>query len=351
MLSYDILYSQEIAPLLKHWISQHHYTKIMVLADENTAQHCYPLLQEALPPSHQLCTVPSGELHKQLATCTLIWQAMTAAGLDRKSLLINLGGGVIGDMGGFCAATFKRGIDFVQIPTTLLSQVDASVGGKLGIDFEGFKNHIGVFQAPKAVLIDTVFLATLPQRELRSGYAEVLKHCLIADKDHWHLLQQKPWTTNDWSAIVQHSVEIKKNIVAADPYEQGLRKILNFGHTLGHAIESYFLERERLLHGEAIAIGMYLEAHIAFQKGFINAEALASIAKGLEMYPRVALQEKALKEELLERMQQDKKNEGNTVKMVLLKDIGEAVYDCAVSEEEVLRALKAYDTQAEPSVL
>jgi 3-dehydroquinate synthase len=346
MLPYDIVHSQNIAATVKDWLAKQVYTEIFVLTDENTLQYCYPLVQEALPATHKLFTVPQGEEHKHLATCTLIWKAMTDAGLDRKALLINLGGGVIGDMGGFCAATYKRGIDFVQIPTTLLSQVDASVGGKLGIDFEGFKNHLGVFQAPKAVLIDTVFLQTLPQRELRSGFAEVLKHCLIADKAHWYKLQEKTWTDNDWQALVAHSVEIKKNIVQADPYEKGLRKILNFGHTLGHAIESYFLERERLLHGEAIAIGMYLEAHIAYQQNLIDKSTLSDIAKGLAIYPRISLQNQALRAELLERMQQDKKNEGNAVKMVLLKAIGEAVYDCEVSDTQIFKALDAYEVVA-----
>lgn len=177
---------------LTNFLATSDYAKVAVIVDENTRQHCYPRIETVLP-EHTLIEIPSGEQNKHLRTCEEIWSHLTDAQFDRHSLVINLGGGVIGDMGGFCAATYKRGIDFVQIPTTLLAQVDASVGGKLGIDFRGFKNHIGVFTQPQQVLIDAHFLKTLPTRELRSGFAEVIKHCLIRDAEMFSLISKKRW--------------------------------------------------------------------------------------------------------------------------------------------------------------
>ena len=180
-------------------------SQLAVLVDDNTSQFCYPIIQDLLP-SHTLIHIPAGEHHKNLQSCQHIWAELTAGGLDRKAVLINLGGGVITDMGGFCAATYKRGIRFVNIPTTLLAQVDASVGSKTGVDFGNLKNHIGLFAKAEAVLIDTQFLRTLPHRELRSGYAEVVKHALIADEQYWKSIQQKPWDSLNWDEIVKQSI-------------------------------------------------------------------------------------------------------------------------------------------------
>ncbi len=256
--------SVQIAPIsqsLPAFLRANSYTKIQVIVDENTFKYCYPSIKPFLE-KHNIIKIKSGESQKNLETCQKIWQAMTDNELDRHSIVINLGGGVIGDMGGFCASTYKRGIDFIQIPTTLLSQVDASVGGKLGIDFQGLKNHIGVFQIPNAVLIDADFLKTLSYNELRSGFAEVIKHCLIMDGKKWDEIRRKDFEEQELEDLIAHSVNIKQHIVEADPTEKGLRKILNFGHTLGHAIETYFLGKPKLhlLHGEAIAAGMICEA-------------------------------------------------------------------------------------------
>ena len=185
------------------------YSQIAVLSDSNTIKYCYPFIQSYLP-KHQVIEAQAGEEHKTLDTCTLIWQKLTDLNFDRHSLLIVLGGGVLGDMGGFCAATFKRGIDFILMPTTLLSQVDASVGGKLGIDFNNFKNHIGVFCEPQSTIIHAPFLKTLPERELRSGFAEVIKHCLISDELMWQIIRQKELGEQDWETLVKHSVDFKK---------------------------------------------------------------------------------------------------------------------------------------------
>ncbi|MTI19497.1 3-dehydroquinate synthase, partial [Fulvivirga sp. RKSG066] len=239
--------------------------------------HCLPLLNNVLKEA-KIIAIKSGEKNKTLDTCSDIWEKMTEYGLDRKSLMINLGGGVIGDMGGFGASTYKRGIDFINIPTTLLSQVDASVGGKLGIDFKGFKNHIGLFKDPKMVLVDSKFLNTLPKRELRSGFAEIIKHSIIADKNQWNKIKVHAFDELDFEKLIQQSVAIKVKVVEEDPEEAGLRKILNFGHTIGHAIESFYLETpSQLLHGEAIAIGMICEAYVAEQKNMLTSVELKEI--------------------------------------------------------------------------
>ena len=233
---YNIVLGDKALLQLLAYIEQGQYSQILVLVDENTKTACLPILTKvlsSLPLS--VIEIQAGESHKNLDSCQLIWTAMLANNADRKSLLINLGGGVIGDMGGFCAATFKRGMDFIQVPTTLLAQVDASVGAKLGIDFMRIKNGIGLFQPPKLVCIYPHFLNTLDKRELYSGFAEVIKHALIADIKYWErLLKIKKLEANqfDWASIIQHSVELKKSVVEADPLEKGLRKILHFGHTV-----------------------------------------------------------------------------------------------------------------------
>ncbi|GAB3320553.1 hypothetical protein GCM10027299_13920 [Larkinella ripae] len=281
-----------------------------------------------------------------MASCETVWQALTDAHFDRHALVIDLGGGVIGDLGGFCAATYKRGIDFIQIPTTLLSQVDASVGGKLGIDFHGFKNHIGVFNLPEAVLIDTVFLETLPESEVRSGFAEIIKHCLIADAAQWNVIRRLDVHQQDWKVLVAHSVEIKKNIVAQDPKEQGIRKILNYGHTLGHAIETHLLAdpKRRLLHGEAVAAGMITEAFVAERKGLISTRLLEQIEEYIfAVYGRIPLTDADL-EPILALTLQDKKNRNGQVRMALLDGPGSCTYDVPVTKTEMRRALDYYRT-------
>jgi 3-dehydroquinate synthase len=339
-----------ISESLPAFFRQKDYSKIVVLTDANTKKFCYPLLKDLLP-KHHLITVKSGETNKNLASCEQIWAEMTKNELDRHAVMLNLGGGVIGDMGGFCAATYKRGIDFVQIPTTLLSQVDASVGGKLGIDFQGFKNHLGVFQIPNSVLIDAVFLKTLSYRELRSGFAEIIKHCLIADGEKWHEIRQKDLAEQNLEDLIAHSVAIKKKIVENDPTEKGIRKILNFGHTLGHAIETYFLEnpQKRLLHGEAIAAGMICEAFIAFQKKLIDAKTLSQVEEFIfSVYGKVDLQMTDSPkggtsiQHIIKLTQHDKKNKGKEIRFSLIDGIGSCAYDVVVSKTEMRKALEYY---------
>jgi 3-dehydroquinate synthase len=291
-----------------------------------------------------LVKIKSGEQQKNLDTCQTIWESMTNHELDRHALMINLGGGVIGDMGGFCAATYKRGIDFIQIPTTLLSQVDASVGGKLGVDFQGLKNHIGVFQIPKTVLIDSVFLESLSFAEKRSGFAEIIKHCLIMDADKWDIIRKKDFEKQDFNDLIAHSVAIKQQVVEADPTEKGLRKILNFGHTLGHAIETYFLGKPKLhlLHGEAIAAGMICEAFISYQRNMIDQKTLANIEEFIySVYGKVTIMDSDM-DEIIALTAQDKKNKGKEVRFSLLEGAGKCTYDIQVSKAEMKKALEYY---------
>jgi len=335
-----------IQSLEKSFFESLNYSKVAVLVDENTKRDCYPILKSFLPENHILIEIQSGEENKNLQTCGHIWQALTEARFDRKGIVFNLGGGVIGDMGGFCASTYKRGIDFIQIPTTLLSQVDASVGGKLGIDFQGFKNHIGLFRNPNNVLIDTQFLKTLPERELRSGFAEVIKHCLIADADYWKKVTKNDLQNQNWAEITAHSVQVKYDVVSQDPTEKGLRKILNFGHTIGHAIETVYMETpdvERLLHGEAIAIGMICEAFISVQKGLITASDCETIQEYiLKIYGKTPI-ETDFMDIILENTLQDKKNTGSTINASLLEGIGKCGFDIPINADEIRESILYYN--------
>jgi 3-dehydroquinate synthase len=268
---------------------------------------------------------------------------MTYHQMDRKSLLINLGGGVIGDMGGFCAATYKRGIKFINLPTTLLAQVDASIGGKLGVDFQGYKNHIGVFQDPEQVIIWPEFLSTLPTTELRSGFAEIIKHALIFDLQYWHDIRSSPWDSQTWSEHISHSVHTKYQIVEKDPTETSVRKILNFGHTIGHAIERHYLHgSEPLLHGEAIAIGMICETYLSTLKEGLSNHNLEEITDYLiKTFGRVEIPREELNA-IAKNALQDKKNEGGQIICTLLEDIGQATYNTPISLQEIEQALDYY---------
>ncbi|WP_422361834.1 3-dehydroquinate synthase [Reichenbachiella sp.] len=338
--------TNDITQSIRNFLAGKKYSKVAVICDENTEEHCLPLVLEALP-EHFLLKIDSGEENKHLGTCEQLWMALTEAGFDRKGLVINLGGGVIGDMGGFVASTYKRGMDFLNIPTTLLSQVDASVGGKLGVDFHGFKNHIGLFAEPQNVLIDTCFYATLPERELRSGFAEVIKHGLIYDKNYWQKVHSVGFEGAQWSALVDRSIAIKKEVVKADPFESGLRKILNFGHTIGHAVESYFLDKgdQRLLHGEAIAVGMICEAYLSYKFTGLDSKELEEIAAYLIKVYNPTNIDQSLFDEIIGLTLQDKKNEGGVVQFSLLSEIGKCKVNIPISAPDMLDSLFYFNKQ------
>lgn len=319
-------------------------SNIFILTDENTEKYCLLHLLENLDHEAQIIRIPSGEQNKNLNSCQQVWTKLMQYGADRHSLLINLGGGVIGDLGGFCAATYMRGIRFIQIPTTLLSQVDASVGGKLGIDLMGFKNMVGLIQDPTAVYIFTDFLHTLPADQIRSGYAELLKHGLIADKPAWQNLSQKNNISGlDYESLVYESVKIKKNVTEQDPYEKGLRKILNFGHTIGHAVESYWMDSSTpLLHGEAIAIGMVSEAFLSYRVGKISEDELFDIRNAIiRIYGH---HPKFVKPayDLIEIMKGDKKNLKGSIRFALLESVGKACYDVQVDKNTIEESFVFY---------
>lgn len=344
MLPDNVLFSNNPAHDLSNLLSQKKYSQIGVLVDEHTRKDCYPIVKDALSDDFVI-EVKSGEEQKTLQTCTTIWQEMTDRALDRHACLIVLGGGVLGDMGGFCAATYKRGIDFILIPTTLLAQVDASVGGKLGVDFNTFKNHIGVFQQPVLTLIHSGFLKTLPQAELRSGFAEVIKHTLISDRAMWDVIRRRTLHEQDWEELLKHSVTFKAGVTTQDPKEKGLRKILNAGHTIGHAVESYLLGTgHRILHGEAIAVGLITEGLLALERGLLDARSFEQMASYvLAIFGKVNLTNEML-DDIAALAAQDKKNKDNKILCVLLDGVGQARWDCVITPDDIKRALAFYQS-------
>jgi 3-dehydroquinate synthase len=332
----------DLASTFEVWLKNKAYTKVLILVDVNTKTVCLPVfLEKTKITNYSISQIEAGETCKTLETCEIIWQSMFEHSLDRKSLLINLGGGVIGDMGGFCAATYKRGIDFIQIPTSLLSMTDAAVGGKLGIDFHGIKNAVGVFKNPSAVFCDTDFLKTLSNRELISGFAEVIKHACIGDPILWkQLLKIHDLRKADWPIILKRSLAVKVKVVKKDPFEQNLRQILNFGHTIGHAVESYFLNSKNpLTHGEAIAMGMIAEQYL--REG--ASEDLNGFCAFLRQYfPKTSLNE-GIFIALWDLMQQDKKNNAGKVRMAMPKDSNYGMQILEPSFQEVCNALLFYN--------
>lgn len=313
------------------------YSSVFILTDENIAPFWLPEVCEWLhcPEAIEVIIKP-GEQQKDLRTIQRIWNKLLKHNADRHSLLINLGGGVISDMGGFAASCFKRGIDFINIPTTLLAMVDASVGGKTGVDFGSYKNQIGTFAEPKAVLLNTMFLSTLPEREILSGLAEMLKYGFIADPD---LLQVD---LENYESFIQRAAEIKKKIVAEDPFEQGKRKILNFGHTIGHAIESHRLTGESpLLHGEAVALGMWCALWLSVQKLGLDEMILRDYEKKLPMLlseAQVVVCEQDI-EDIMKKLVHDKKSRDGKPQFVLLEDLGKPVCDIEMEPDMIREAL------------
>jgi len=336
---------------LNTYIKQRNPSKIFILVDTNTHDLCLPQFMANLESgeiSTEVMEIPEGEDHKTIDICMGVWEAMSQYNADRQSLLINLGGGVVTDLGGFVASTYMRGIDYINVPTSLLAMVDASVGGKTGVDLGVLKNQVGVISEGAMILIDISFLGTLPQNQMISGFAEMLKHGLITDKKYWTTLTNlQDLDISDLDQLIYDSVIIKNNIVAEDPSEKGLRKTLNFGHTLGHAIESYFLEndaKKTLLHGEAIAIGMILEAYLSTKVCGLSSDDLSEISDSiLKTFSKIQFEEKDY-EYILELMKHDKKNSHGVIKFVLLEAIGKSKIDKEVSNEIILEAFKYYNT-------
>lgn len=341
-----VLYSENAFLKLNEFIESEAPSRVFVLVDTNSNQFCLPGFLQKLKTETEVIEIEAGEEHKNLETCEGVWNVLSELGADRKSLLINLGGGVVTDLGGFVASAFKRGIRFINIPTTLLAMVDASVGGKNGVDLGNLKNQIGFINQPEMVLIDIQFLATLPAEELRSGLAEILKHGLIASETYWEKVSRlDQLDITDLEDIIKESVEIKKEVIKKDPYENDLRKTLNFGHTLGHAIESYCLthpDRRKLLHGEAIAIGMLLETFISSELIKFPENKLENLKKVIaNMYGKEEFSSEDISE-IKQLTRFDKKNEGGKINFVLLEDIGKPVIDRQVPDDLINRAFDYY---------
>ncbi|RKE95292.1 3-dehydroquinate synthase [Ichthyenterobacterium magnum] len=347
--SYSVHFNSNCYTQLNAYIDNGAFSKIFILVDSNTHEYCLSKfmsqLQTEIP--FEIIEIEAGEHNKTIDTCVGVWNALSELDADRKGLMINLGGGVVTDLGGFVACTFKRGIKYINVPTSLLAMVDASVGGKTGVDLGVLKNQIGVINSGDMVLIDTSFLDTLPQNQLKSGLAEMLKHGLIYDRIYWNKLKDlSQLTLNDLDTLIYESVEIKKDIVTKDPLENGLRKHLNFGHTLGHAIESYFLshdKKEDLLHGEAVAIGMVLECYLSSELLGFSKEDLEEITTTINtIYKPVNIQDSDYNA-IIELLKYDKKNEHGNINFVLLKNIGEPKVNCLVDNLLIINAFEYYN--------
>lgn len=347
---YPIHFNENAYSELNKFLSENSYSNIFIFADSGTSEQCLPVFLPNLETdlAIEIVEFEPGEENKNIGTCVELWKVLTELKGDRKSLVINVGGGVVTDLGGFVASTFKRGIDFIHVPTTLLAMVDASVGGKNGVDLGSLKNQIGVINVPRMVLIDTRFLETLPQNQMRSGLAEMLKHGLIFDRKYWNLFSDlNSLNTSDLDILIHQSVEIKNKIVMQDPTENGIRKALNFGHTLGHAIESYFLENDTkatLLHGEAIAVGMILEACISFKKQLISETDYEEINTVISsIFDKVIFEEEDI-DPILELLVHDKKNEFGTIQFALLDKIGNSRINQTVENEMIIGAFLEYNS-------
>ncbi|WP_430613233.1 3-dehydroquinate synthase [Flavobacterium sp. JP2137] len=343
---YDIIFGVPAYNFLGKLIKNRAYSKIFVLTDTQCNALCIPHFLAHLPTetAFEIIEIETGEAFKTMETAYSICQALTELKADRDSVLITVGGGVVTDMGGFVAAIFKRGIACINVPTSLLAMVDASVGGKTGIDLDGIKNQLGTFTMPQSVLIDVRFLETLAADQMRAGLAEMFKHGLIYDRSYWEVLTQLgQLTTDDLEDLIFHSVQIKNEIVAQDPTEKGLRKILNFGHTLGHAIESFFLEsteRTTLLHGEAVAMGMVLESYLSWQMGKLTEDEYYSIKTVLfGTFAPIDLTASEV-EACLQWLQHDKKNSGGIPQFVLLDALGSAVVNQVVPKALIVKSFK-----------
>lgn len=311
--------------------------KKIILVDENTKTHCleYLLTEFSSLKNAEIIEIPAGEENKVLEICYQVWESLSEYQISRHDVLINLGGGVVTDLGGFVASIYKRGIDFINIPTSLLAMVDASVGGKTGVDLGPYKNQLGLFSNPVALYVDAGFLTSLPEKEHLSGFAEMLKHALIKDKHYWNQLKDKDLSTIDVDDIY-HSIELKNEIVQLDPFEKNERKKLNFGHTVGHALEGFLLGTDKQIsHGHAVAIGMLCEAHLSLKKGLLSEQEYKEIAEVIsERYHKISIKESDYPA-LLNLMKNDKKNQENKVKCVLLRAIGQAEIDIKLTEEEI----------------
>jgi 3-dehydroquinate synthase len=345
---YSIHFNSTCYAELNAYLHHSNFSKIFVIVDTNTHNFCYAHFIAKIETNLEIeiIEIEAGEIHKNIGTCVGVWNALSDLNADRKCLIINLGGGVVTDLGGFVASTYKRGIKYINVPTSLLAMVDASVGGKTGVDLNTQKNQIGVINIPEMVLVDTHFLSTLPQNEIRSGLAEMLKHGLIFSEQYWNKFKNLSLLNiEDLDELIYESIIIKQNIVDKDPFEDNLRKTLNFGHTLGHAIESYYLsnpDKPNLLHGEAVAIGMVLACYLSSKLCDFSEEKNQEIKDIItKIFGRITINE-ASYNPIIELLKHDKKNEYGNINFVLLETIGKPKINCLVENNLIVDAFKFY---------
>lgn len=330
---------------LRAFLQAYDPKQVFLLCDHHSREHCLPLVGDVLNDAHLIC-LPAGDEHKNLQSLTEIWQFLSRQGATRKALLLNLGGGMVTDLGGFAAATFKRGIDFVNLPTTLLSCVDAALGGKTGINFDGLKNEIGAFRPAVEVLVYTPFFRTLDRQNLYSGYAEMLKHGLLSGEAHWREVLSLDLTRSDseaFSQCVYHSMMVKESVVQHDPTEQALRKSLNLGHTIGHAFESHSHHKGNpVAHGYAVAWGLFCELYLSYRLMQFPKEIMTDLMQRIKewygVYP-ISCKDYPY---LLEAMHHDKKNTDAHIRFALLSNLGQVHIDQTASEELIKESLDVY---------
>jgi len=341
---YQIVIGNSALKALCDFLIKNEYQQTFILCDDHTIQHCLPILIATCLPLKEaaIIEVKHGESAKSLEFCAHILQTFIEHKADKNCLVVNLGGGVISDLGGFNASIYKRGIDYINIPTSLLAMADASIGGKTGIDFGGIKNVVGTFSKPKSVFIFPGFLKTLSARHYKNGLAEVFKIALVADKSLWNELKVNVPKIDPVKLII-NSVTLKNKIVEKDPHDRGVRKILNFGHTIGHALESLFLGSvAELLHGEAIVIGMIVESHLALQKKTISKSVFKEISSVLFSVFAPPQLPQFSKKSLFDLMANDKKNLGSKCRFSLPDKIGSCKYDVEITEAQIKKALIFY---------
>ena len=338
-----VIISRHLKTELAKAIAESEHDRIFVLVDETTNKLCWALVKDYLClKDAQTIVIGATDRRKNLDTLVHVWESLQQGKATRHSLLINLGGGMVTDLGGFAASTYKRGINFINVPTTLLAMVDASVGGKTGINFGGLKNEIGVFNDAEFVLLDTNWLRTLDEENIRSGYAEMLKHGLIADETMWAELINFNLTQPDLhqlASMLDKSVRIKERIVAEDPHEKGIRKALNLGHTFGHAFESWAMKRQPVLHGYAVAFGLIAELYLATTQTDFPTERMRQTVNFIRAYYGSLPITCNDYPELIELMHHDKKNRGNEINVTLLGGIGDIRIDQTITEEDIKEAL------------
>lgn len=324
-------------------LSECEHDKLFVLTDTTTQELCLPVLQKFYCMKEaKVITIPASDSHKDIESLMMVWKGLQEGGASRHSCMINLGGGMVTDLGGFAASTFKRGINFINIPTTLLAMVDASVGGKTGINFGGLKNEVGVFNDSKFVILDTEFLKTLDAENISSGYAEMLKHGLISTEAMWEELVSFDLANPDLKQLqrmVGDSVKVKERIVEQDPHEKGIRKALNLGHTFGHAFESWALKRKPILHGYAVAFGLIPELYLSVAKtGFPTEKMRQTVTFIKENYGTLNITCDDY-DELIELMHHDKKNQNGIINFTMMGAIGDIRINQTATTEEIKEAL------------